>query len=128
MKKSALRYLYRDLVSDSSAAANLREHEIDERVAAVFELEEPSLVYDMREHFGGRGSQFDIFWEKAKEYLEEDVGTAGDIQLLLMWPRLYQCVIFVRIFRNDAHLELQYLVTNGYIFSLLPYVQIHTLH
>lgn len=68
IKKSVLRHLYKDLVSDSSASANLREHEIDE-------LEEPSLVYDLRDHFGGRQSQFDVFWEKAKEYLE-DVGTA----------------------------------------------------
>jgi len=29
----------------SSASANLSESEIDERVAALFELEEPSLVY-----------------------------------------------------------------------------------
>ena len=77
IKKSVLRHLYKDLVSDSSASTNLTEHEIDERVASLFELEEPSLVYDLREHFSGRQSQFDVFWEKAKQYLE-DVGTAVD--------------------------------------------------
>ena len=47
--------------------------EIDERVAALFELEEPPLVYMyhlIRDHYGGRQSKFDMFWQKAKEYLE----------------------------------------------------------
>ena len=77
-KKSVLRHLYKDLVGDCSASANLSESEIDERVAALFELEEPSLVYDLRDHFSGRQSKFDVFWQRAKEYLEEDIGTAVD--------------------------------------------------
>ena len=77
-KKSVLRHLYKDLTSDCSASANLAESEVDERVTALFELEEPSLVYDLRDHFSGRQSKFDTFWQKAKEYLEEDVGTAVD--------------------------------------------------
>ena len=36
--------------------------EIDERVAALFELEEPTLVYDLQDHCGGRQSKFDMFW------------------------------------------------------------------
>ena len=78
-KRSVLRHLYKKLVSDSSAAANLHQSEIDERVAALFELEEPSLVYDLiRDHYGGRQSKFDMFWQMAKEYLEEEVGSAVD--------------------------------------------------
>ena len=41
-KKSVLRHLYKKMVSDSSASANLQQAEIDERVAAMFELEELS--------------------------------------------------------------------------------------
>eukprot|EP00731_Ephydatia_muelleri_P010010 Em0005g596a len=73
--KSALRYLYK---GDSSASANLEESEIDARVDTFFELEEPSLIYDLREHYKGNQSKFDVFWQRAKEYLEEDVGTAVD--------------------------------------------------
>ena len=51
---------------------------IDERVAALFELEEPSLVYNLWDHYGGRQSKFDMFWQIAKEYLEEEVGSAVD--------------------------------------------------
>ena len=60
-KKSVLRHLYKELVGDSSASTNLGQAEIDERVAAMFELEEPSLVYDLRDHYGGQKSKFDTF-------------------------------------------------------------------
>ena len=76
-KKSVMRHLYKDFVGDATASSNLSESEIDERVAALVELEEPSLVYDLRDHYGGRQSQFETFWQKAKEFLE-DVGTAVD--------------------------------------------------
>ena len=39
------------------SSANLNESELDERVAALFELEEPSLVYDLHDHFSGRRSK-----------------------------------------------------------------------
>ena len=77
-KKSVLRVLYKELVNDCSASANLSESEIDGRIATLFELEEPSLVYDLLDHFDGKQTKFDIFWENAKEYLEEDIGTIDD--------------------------------------------------
>ena len=43
-KKSVLRHLYKELVSDNSASTNLAQTKIEEGVAAMFELEEPSLV------------------------------------------------------------------------------------
>ena len=46
-KKSVLRALYKDLVGDCSASANLNESAIDERVTTLLELEEPSLVYNL---------------------------------------------------------------------------------
>ena len=58
-KKSVLRVFYKDLVGDSSASANLSESEIDSRIAALIELEEPSLVYDLRDHFNGKQTKFD---------------------------------------------------------------------
>ena len=47
-KKSVLRHLSKELVDDSSASANLGQSEIDKRVAMMFELEEPSIVYNLR--------------------------------------------------------------------------------
>lgn len=46
---------------DSSASANLSEAEIDSRVNLLFELEDPSLVYDLRHHLAGRQAKFNIF-------------------------------------------------------------------
>ena len=65
-KKSVLRHLYKDLALDCSASAYLAESEVDERVTALFELEEPSLVYDLRDHFSGRQSKFEFSGRKPK--------------------------------------------------------------
>ena len=65
-------------VGDSSAAATISQSELDKRVCAFFELEEPDLTYDLRQLYSGRASLYDTFWEKAKQFLEEDVGTAVD--------------------------------------------------
>jgi len=78
IKKSVLCLMYRDLVGDESAAATTNQEEIDEHVNAFFELEEPNLVYDLHELYAGGSSKFDLLWSKAKEFLEEDVGTAVD--------------------------------------------------
>ena len=78
IKKSVLRHMYKDLVGDLSAAATTSQSELDERVRAFFELEEPGLIYDLRQLYPGRASLYDTFWEKAEEFLEEDIGTAVD--------------------------------------------------
>ena len=41
--------MYKDLVGGSSAAATTSQSELDEYVHAFFELEEPDLVYDLRQ-------------------------------------------------------------------------------
>ncbi len=75
-----LRHFYKDLTGHTSAAANLTEAEIDGRVKMFFEREEPDVTYDLREVHAGRPSKFSVFWENAKAFLEEDVGTIGGIQ------------------------------------------------
>ena len=52
-------------MNDYSASANLSESEIDRQIAILFELEEPSLVFDLHYHFNGKQTKFDIFWENA---------------------------------------------------------------
>ena len=56
----------------------MSQAEIDARVSAVFDLEEPDIVFDLRHVYSGNASKFDLFWAKAKEFLEEDIGTAVD--------------------------------------------------
>ena len=62
---------------DSSASANLSQEEIDQRVQTMFDLEDASFVYDLRTHYGEK-TKFDWSWACAKEYIEEEVGTAVD--------------------------------------------------
>ena len=70
--------MYKDLVGDLSDAATTSQSEPDERVHAFFELEEPDLVYDLCQIYSGRESLYDTFWEKAKEFVDEDIETAVD--------------------------------------------------
>ena len=74
-KKAVLRHIYKVLVGDCSSAANLLQSEIDERVHVMFDLEEPSLIYDLRNHYGQK-TKFDEFWSCAKDCI--DVGSAVD--------------------------------------------------
>ena len=73
-----MRHFYKDLVGDQSAADTTSQAEIDARVSSVFDLEEPDIVFDLRHVYSGNASKFDLFWAKAKEFLEEDIGTAVD--------------------------------------------------
>ena len=63
---------------DSTAPSNLSEAEVDSRVNLLFELEDPSLVYDLQHHLAGRQAKFDTFWNEAKKFLQEDIGVAVD--------------------------------------------------
>ena len=67
-KKSVLQHLYKDFVSNSSGSTNLSEAAIDSRVNLLFELEDPSLVYDLRHQFTGRQAtcKFDTIRKKLK--------------------------------------------------------------
>ena len=49
MKKSVLRHFYRDLTGDRAVSPSLSEKEVDERLSALFELEEQDLIYDLRD-------------------------------------------------------------------------------
>ena len=71
MNKAILWHFYRDLTGDKS------EKEVDERVDLLFELEEPDFIYDLRS-LNSSKQHYDVFWNKAKEFLEEDIGTAVD--------------------------------------------------
>ena len=69
VKKSVLRHFYRDLTGDIAASSSESECEVDERLCALFALEAPDILYDLRGVNPGRpGEKFAVFWKKAKEF------------------------------------------------------------
>ena len=81
VKPKVLRVFYRDLTGDCSASHDLPESIVDERVREILtmELEDPRTLVDLREvkHPELR-SKFDVFWEEAHKYINEDLGAAVD--------------------------------------------------
>lgn len=65
-------------VGDASASNCLSEAEIDERVKLYVEMEDPDIVFDLRELQSARKSKFDVFWDECHKFLQEDVGLAVD--------------------------------------------------
>ena len=66
VKKAVLRYFYQDLTGDQ-ASSPLSEQEVDERLEALFNLEEPEVLYDLRRVIPGKPCQFSTFWQKSAD-------------------------------------------------------------
>ena len=62
-------------------------------------------MYDLRELYAGRHTKFDFFWAKAKEFLEEDIGTAVDDRRHSQVLHLAKAVS-VRDFRDQVAAKL----------------------
>ena len=81
VKPAVLRYFYRDLTGDCSASHDAQEAVIDERVREIvsMEPEDPNTIVDLREvkNIETR-TKFDLFWDEAKKYINEDLGAAVD--------------------------------------------------
>ena len=81
VKPAVLRHFYRSLTGDMSSANDSSEAEIDERVLEVLSMEpeDSQTVFDLREvRTSHNVTKFDVFWEEAAKFIEEDVGTAVD--------------------------------------------------
>lgn len=78
MKPVILRALYKELTNDASAATNLHEAEIDERMRMILEMEDADIVVDLRHLNSGRKTRYDIFWTECQKFLDEVVGTPVD--------------------------------------------------
>lgn len=75
VKKSVLCHIYCDLTGDRAATPSVSEKEVDKRLSALFELEEPDLIYDLRDaNPGNQSNRYSVFWSTAQEFLEEDIG------------------------------------------------------
>ena len=77
-KPLALRWFYKEISNDQSAAATTDQAEIDKRVQLAIDMEDPDIVIDLREHNTGRAAQFDTFWDECGKYLNEEIGVAVD--------------------------------------------------
>ena len=81
VKPAALRFFYRSLTGDASAPNDITEAEIDSRVQEVIDMEpdDPQTVFDLREAHKPTGeTKYQVFWDEAAKFINEDIGTAVD--------------------------------------------------
>lgn len=74
-----MRFLYRSLTGDSSAANDTKEAEIDARAQELLRMEpeDPNTVIDLRESCTTSGrTKYQVFWDEAAKFINEDIGTA----------------------------------------------------
>ena len=78
VKPAALRFLYRELTSDSSASHDTPEEIVDERVRSIIlmEPEDPCTVVEIREVKSQ--TKYDVFWDEVRKYINEEIGIAVD--------------------------------------------------
>ena len=81
IKPSVLRCYYWELTSDSTAASNATEEEVDKKVKQMLEMEpeDPQTLTNLAEVTNEeRKTKFDTFWSECSKFLSEDVGLAID--------------------------------------------------
>ena len=74
VKLSVLQYFYCELTGDATAANDMGEADIDERVLQFLQMEpdEPSTVTDLREvKHPECKTKYDVFWNNAELFLSE---------------------------------------------------------
>lgn len=77
-KPSALRYFYRELTGDQCSASTTQEAEVDKRINQIIDMEDPSVLPDLRALNTGHTTNFKCFWEECGKFINEDVGVAVD--------------------------------------------------
>jgi hypothetical protein len=78
IKPSSLRYFYKELTGDESAASTTEQADVDKRIKQIIDMEDPNVLPDLRELNTGRSAKFNTFWEECAKFLNEDVGNAVD--------------------------------------------------
>ena len=77
-KPAFLSEVYHRLTGDCSASSNLREEEVNQRIAQLVDNEDPDLVWDLRCNNEGRPETYQIFLEFCNKYIDGQVDTAVD--------------------------------------------------
>ena len=81
VKPAVLRSFYKDLTGDSSAPHDTHEAKVDARVQEILNMEpeDPTTVLDLREVKSQVSrTKFEVFWEEARKYINESLGTVVD--------------------------------------------------
>ena len=63
---------------DQSASTTTDEAQIDTRVRELIDMEDPSIMFDLRSLNTNEASQYDSFWEDCQKFLTEDISAAVD--------------------------------------------------
>ena len=71
-----LMVLFTFSAGDASAASQLSEEEVNERVQLYVDMKDPDIVVDLQSLNSGQKSKYDAFWDKVEKFLQEDVGLA----------------------------------------------------
>jgi len=66
-----LRILYHDLTDDTAVTSNNISKELEERLHIMLAMEDPSIICDLRQNNGFKGTKFDIFWNEMDAYFNE---------------------------------------------------------
>lgn len=77
-KPSALRYFYKELTGNQSATSTTEQEEVDKRIKQIIDMEDPTVLPNLRALNSGRAAKFNSFWEQCARFLNEDVGAAVD--------------------------------------------------
>lgn len=55
-----------------SSSENLNEALVDERISAIINTQDPSIMDDLRHHNRGHPTKYERFWEECRRYLEDE--------------------------------------------------------
>ncbi|KAK3107234.1 hypothetical protein FSP39_009952 [Pinctada imbricata] len=75
---SYLRVIYRLLSGDNSVSEFEISKNVDERIIAAWEAEDPDIIVDLRSLNEGRPHEYSVFYEKCRIYLENVVEQVVD--------------------------------------------------
>ena len=81
VKPAVLHFFYRDLTGDASSSRTTQESIIDECVCEIINIEpeDPNTLVDLREEKSKETqAKFDVFWDEAQKFINEDLGVAVD--------------------------------------------------
>ena len=71
-------FFYRDLTGDQSAASTSDQEQLDRWIQKIMDMEDPSVLPDLRASNSGQASRYDTFWEECAKFFSEEVGSAVD--------------------------------------------------
>ena len=123
IKPSFLRCYYRELTSDSTAASNAMEEEVDEKVKRMLEMEpeDPQTLTNLAEVTNmERKTKFDTFWSECSKFLSEDVGLAVDDRRHTSVTHLAKAISVRDLLsrcRRGVHLIVPFLAWSGCDYS-----------